>query len=122
MYGKKIETKKSGDITKSEAIHKSKFLIIRVLSVPRSKGPRDFSKLLFCFIALESRNKVFFFSFTTELNHPLKEFNVTISPDQLAEDFRTLRERLSRFPGVDNFLVGPDVTQPRGNAMGFLKV
>lgn len=92
------------------------------MSVPRSKGPRDFSKLLFCFIALESRNKVFFFSFTTELNHPLKEFNVTISPDQLAEDFRTLRERLSRFPGVDNFLVGPHVTQPRGNAMGFLKV
>ena len=63
----------------------------------------------------------FFFSFITEPNHLQRKFDVAISPEQLAEDFATLRKHLSRFPGVDNFLVGPDVTQPRGNAMGFLK-
>lgn len=57
---------------------------------------------------------------TTESNH-LKHFNANIPPDQLAEDFRTLREHLSSIPDVENFLVGPDVTQPRGNAMGYLK-
>ncbi|KAL9982311.1 hypothetical protein ACROYT_G004338 [Oculina patagonica] len=55
-----------------------------------------------------------------EPNH-LKNFNANIPPEQLAEDFRTLKEHLSSIPGVKNFLVGPDVTQPRGNAMGYLK-
>ena len=69
------------------------------------------------------RNNWGFLCFTTEPNHlNLNKFNVnvTISPEHLAEDFRTLREHLSSFPGVENFLVGPDVTQ-RGNAMGYLK-
>lgn len=55
-----------------------------------------------------------------EPNH-LRRFGVTISPEQLAEDFNQLRGLLSTIPGVHNFLVGPDVTQPRGNAMGYLQ-
>ena len=55
-----------------------------------------------------------------EPNH-LRRFGVTISPEQLAEDFKKLRGLLSTIPGVHNFLVGPDVTQPRGNAMGYLQ-
>ncbi|RMX47497.1 hypothetical protein pdam_00002202 [Pocillopora damicornis] len=55
-----------------------------------------------------------------EPNH-LRRFGVTIPPEQLAEDFKQLRGLLSTIPGVHNFLVGPDVTQPRGNAMGYLQ-
>ena len=44
-----------------------------------------------------------------------KHFNINISPEQLAEDFKALRTHLSNLPGVNNFLVGPDVTQPGEN-------
>lgn len=50
-----------------------------------------------------------------------KHFDVDISPEQLAEDFKTLRTHLSTFPGVENFLVGPDVTQPGGHSTEYLK-
>ncbi|PFX17988.1 Heparanase [Stylophora pistillata] len=55
-----------------------------------------------------------------EPNH-LDPFGVTISPEQLAEDFKQLRGLLSNTAGVHNFLVGPEVTQPRGNAIEYLQ-
>jgi len=50
-----------------------------------------------------------------------KQFDVNISSEQLAEDFKTLRTHLSSIPGVENFLVGPDVTQPGGRSTHFLR-
>ena len=51
----------------------------------------------------------------------MKDYNFTISPEQLAEDFRTLREHLTSSRAVQHFLVGPDVTQPRGSALQYLE-
>lgn len=56
-----------------------------------------------------------------ESNH-LKKFNVTLTPNQLAKDFKRLRQYLSEsFPGSKPMLVGPDVTQPQGNALKYLR-
>ena len=52
----------------------------------------------------------------TELNL-LKDFNATIPPEKLADDYRKLKQYFANHPSLENFLVGPDVTQPRGRAM-----
>ncbi|XP_068707352.1 heparanase-like [Montipora foliosa] len=51
----------------------------------------------------------------------LENFDASISPEQLVEDYRTLKQYLSSPATLDNFLVGPDVTQPRGIAMEYLE-
>ena len=51
----------------------------------------------------------------------MKEYNVEIVPEQLAEDFGKLRQYLTNFPAIEHFVVGPDVTQPRGNSMEYLQ-
>ena len=43
----------------------------------------------------------------------LLPFGFAISPEQLAKDFKKVRMLLSQIRGINNFLVGPDVTQPR---------
>lgn len=49
-----------------------------------------------------------------EPNHlQLLPFGFAISPEQLAKDFKKVRTLLSQIHGINNFLVGPDVTQPR---------
>lgn len=64
---------------------------------------------------------VLFFYLLSESNH-LKKFNVTLTPNQLAKDFKRLRQYLKEsFPGSKPMLVGPDVTQPRGNALKYLR-
>lgn len=63
----------------------------------------------------------YFFNLLSESNH-LKKFNVTVTPNQIAKDFKRLRQQLSEsFPGYESILVGPDVTQPRGNALKYLR-
>lgn len=66
------------------------------------------------------KNFKFLFILLAESNH-LKKFNVTVSPDQLAEDFRTLKQHLKTFPAVEHLLVGPDVTQPQRNTLKYLQ-
>ena len=55
----------------------------------------------------------------TELNL-LKDFNATLPPEKLADDYRKLKQYFANHPSLENFLVGPDVTQPRGRAMEYL--
>ena len=38
------------------------------------------------------------------------DFNKSVSPEQLAKDFQTLRSILQSSPQFGHFLVGPDVT------------
>ena len=38
-----------------------------------------------------------------------KDFNKSVSPEELAEDFHTLRSILHSSPQFGNYLVGPDV-------------
>ena len=57
----------------------------------------------------------------TELNL-LKDFNATLPPEKLADDYRKLKQYFANHPSLENFLVGPDVTQPRGRAMEYLLV
>ncbi|XP_044173530.1 heparanase-like [Acropora millepora] len=57
--------------------------------------------------------------FMTELNL-LKDFNATIPPEKLADDYRKLKQYFANHPSLENFLVGPDVTKPRGRAMEYL--
>ena len=38
------------------------------------------------------------------------DFNKSLSPEELAEDFHTLRSILQSSPQFGNYLVGPDVT------------
>jgi len=40
-----------------------------------------------------------------------KDFNKSVSPEELANDFKTLRTILKSNPQFGNFLVGPDVTR-----------
>ena len=39
------------------------------------------------------------------------DFNKSVSPEQLAKDFQTLRSILQSSPQFGHFLVGPDVTR-----------
>lgn len=87
----------------------------------------SYGYLLFCFCCLVHRNIAAMIAsnfsglFLVESNH-LRKFNVTISPNQLADDFRQLRQHLrTSFPEVEQVLVGPDVTQPRGKALKYLE-
>lgn len=67
------------------------------------------------------RIKFFFIVFLAESNH-LKKFNVAITPEQLAEDFKTLRYYLTSSPATEHaVLVGPDVTQPQEKALKYLE-
>ena len=49
------------------------------------------------------------FLLSSEPNH-FVDFGKSISPEELAEDFHTLRAILQSSPQFGNFLVGPDVT------------
>ncbi|XP_074613834.1 heparanase-like [Acropora palmata] len=50
----------------------------------------------------------------------LKDFNAAIPPEKLADDYGKLKQYFANHPSLENFLVGPDVTQPRGRAMEYL--
>ncbi|KAM7447741.1 hypothetical protein ABFA07_004084 [Porites harrisoni] len=50
-----------------------------------------------------------------EPNH-FDDFNKSLSPEDLASDFHTLREILKSSPQFGNFLVGPDVTRIHENS------
>ena len=49
-------------------------------------------------------------SFFLEPNQYKQYFNKSVSPKELAEDFKTLRSILKSTPQFGNYLVGPDVT------------
>ena len=49
------------------------------------------------------------FLLSSEPNH-FVDFGKSISPEELAEDFHTLRAILQSSPQFGNYLVGPDVT------------
>jgi len=46
-----------------------------------------------------------------EPNHFKDHFNKSVSPEQLAKDFQTLRSILKSSPQFGHFLVGPDVNR-----------
>lgn len=48
--------------------------------------------------------------FIIEPDHFKTYFNKSVSTEELAEDFKTLRAILESTPPFGNFLVGPDVT------------
>ena len=51
------------------------------------------------------------------------DFNKSVSPEQLAKDFQTLRSILQSSPQFGHFLVGPDVAGilNHGKAASFLE-
>ena len=51
------------------------------------------------------------------------DFNKSVSPEQLAKDFETLRSILQSSPQFGHFLIGPDVTRilSHGKAATFLE-
>lgn len=53
---------------------------------------------------------LFVFILPLEPNH-FMDFNKSVSPEQLAKDFQTLRSILQSSPQIGHFLVGPDVTR-----------
>ncbi|XP_072020825.1 heparanase-like [Amphiura filiformis] len=53
-----------------------------------------------------------------EPNHIKHHSNITISADQLAKDFITLRQLLNQRGFKDSYLVGPDITHPNLSSVG----
>jgi len=53
---------------------------------------------------------VYFGFFLSEPNL-FKDFNKSVSPEELANDFQTLRTILKSSPQFGNYLIGPDVTR-----------